>query len=94
MSRILHWLLGRLPIMKQLNGYKTEIGFVMWLLSFVLLGLTEASAFFPEMQGLVDAHEALSNLYLSMGQTLEKIGLGVMAVGVGHKAVKEKINES
>ena len=85
---LINWLFGELPLLKWLNGKKTYIGFILWVLSFVAEGLVFAAGFFPEA-GLLEFHAQLLSFLKMLEDTLQKLGIDMIILGVGHKATKE-----
>lgn len=85
---LINFVFGKLPILKWLDGKKTYLGFVFWLLSFAAEGLLLAAKFFPEAGLTVFSGHILEFLKMAE-ETLYKLGIDVMMLGVGHKAAKE-----
>jgi hypothetical protein len=85
---LVNWLLSKTKIGQYFNGHKTEIGFCLWLLGYLIDGLAYAASVFPEVPGLGVAAASLNVLRAQLSEVLKQFGLGVMVVGVGHKAIK------
>lgn len=86
--KIFNYLLTKLPIVKELNGRKTEIGFVLFVIGWLAEGLAGASGFFPHISQLVDATVALNGFYDAIVHNLESLGIGIGTVGLYHDKIK------
>lgn len=93
MRKIMNYLLSKLPIVKALNGKKTEIGFLLFLLGWIADGLAGASGFFPHIGTILDAQLALDGLYQNIVTGLENLGIGLAGVGVYHDKVKREADK-
>jgi len=91
MSRLINWLFSKTKIGKLVDGHKTELGFALWLLGYVIEGLSYAVTIFPAVGFLVEAKVALVALNAQVAEFIKQLGLSVMVVGVGHKAIKENV---
>lgn len=90
MKSLIRWVFEKLPILNLLDGKKRYIGFCMWLLSYVILGVAGALEFFPGVEFLATAHQALTTVYAQIGQFLHDVGLGTMVIGIGADAAKKQ----
>lgn len=86
-----YWIFSKTNIGKKLEGYKTEIGFVIWVLSWLVVLLAKAALVFPQVQALPGLVETLIAVENAARDYAANLGLGVMAVGVGHAAVAENV---
>lgn len=88
--KIVNWIFGEIPILSFLNGKKTEIGFALWLLSYVIEGLAIAGTMLPDVPVLMQIRDSLYQFHMAVTETLRQLGLGTLLVGAGHKVAKEK----
>ena len=88
-----HWILSKLPLIKDLNGKKTLIGAVLFTISSLIGYLTGLMEFFPEVTQLPTVVEGLAYFFDQLKALLEIFGLSFIYTGVGHKAIKEVIEE-
>lgn len=89
MSKLVNWLLSQTRLGKLVDGHKTELGFLFWLLGYLIEGLSYAISVFPNTSLLVEAKSALMTLNAQVAEFFKSFGLSVMVLGVGHKALKE-----
>lgn len=88
MLSIVNKLLSRLPVLSWLNGRKTVISAVLVVLSHTLFAIIDLAVLYPGAPWLVTAQSELGELLVQVAQGLNFVGLGGLAVGVFHKAVK------
>jgi hypothetical protein len=89
-TSLFNWLFRKTKIGKLLDGNKTIIGFSILVLRTLVQLLGEAQFVFPEAEAITLISKGLSQLDVAIGDLLEKVGYGVLAVGVTDKAVKAK----
>lgn len=89
MSKIIYWLFTKTAFGKLIDGKKTEIGFLLLVLGEVIKLLTQGVAMLPQYAVLAQALVILQQVNSVLGDALTNVGLSVMVVGVGHKAIKE-----
>jgi hypothetical protein len=88
MSRLIDWLLNRIPLVRKLNGHKTKIGLVLYALSLVADLLFKSEVLFPDLAG---SGTALSNFIQQIISLLENLGISGMAIGGAGKIAKEQV---
>ncbi len=93
MRKVLNWLLSKLPIIKQLNGYKTELGFALFVLGWLLQGVDAAISYFPGISILPILAENIGRFAGALSSLFTSLGIPIMVIGVGHKAIKENLDE-
>ena len=89
-TSLFNWLFRKTKVGKLLDGNKTIIGFSILVLRTLIQLLGEAQFVFPEAEAITLISKGLSQLDVAIGDLLEKVGYGVLAVGVTDKAVKAK----
>lgn len=88
MTSIINWLLSNLPIIKTINGYKTQASFIVWLSTYLAEGLLKAAQFFPSIAPAAQAVELAVSKFLELVRQASEYGI---LVGVGHKAIKDNV---
>lgn len=89
-TKIFNYIFSKTPLGKLVDGNKTIIGFAVLVLRYLIAILSVAASLFPQFPVLVVIHTSLAAFDAAMGPYLEDFGISVMAIGVAHKAVKEK----
>lgn len=90
MKKLLDLILSRLPVFKQLNGYKTYIAAALILLGALDTALVDIINLFPEAQYLITAKSLLLQAVQGLGRLAEILGIPVLAVAVAHNKIKGK----
>lgn len=90
MRRAINFILSKLPVFKQLNGMKTELGFGLYLLAWIAEGLTNASGFFPDVGIITDAAVAVESFHVQAINLIESLGITLAGVGLYHDKVKRE----
>lgn len=71
------------------DGYKTQISFLIWLATYVVEGIVTAAKFFPGLSDIAASAEGFLSQLLEQIRSLAEVGI---VIGVGHKAIKESID--
>lgn len=87
MKTIFNWLFSKTAAGKLIDGYKTQISFLIWLATYVVEGIVKAAAFFPGLESIAASAEGFLAQLMEQIRKLAEIGI---VIGVGHKAIKEK----
>lgn len=87
-QKVVNWVLSKTPIFKQVNGYKTEIGFALFVLGVLADVFGRAAEVFPQYAILGTTAQQLGTLAQQLGYALQQVGIGVTVVGVGHDKIK------
>jgi hypothetical protein len=90
MRHFMNIVLSRLPVFKRLNGVKTELGFGLFALSWLVDGLTGATGFFPQVAAITDAAIAVEGFHATVTSALESLGITLAGLGLYHDKVKRE----
>lgn len=88
MRKILLYFFSYTSFGKYLDGRKTVIGAAMILLSAAVSALAQIAPLFPEVAWLSEAAKQSADLLLKANELLKDVGLGLITVGLAHKAAK------
>lgn len=88
MRKILLYIFSYTSFGKYLDGKKTILGAAMILLSAVVSALGQIAPLFPELAWISQAAAASSDLLLKANELVKDLGLGLITVGLAHKAAK------
>ena len=91
-SKFVNWLLSKTKLGQLVDGNKTTIGFALVCLAYAIEILSQAASLFPQYQAIAQITASLKVLQAQLSDFLKEVGLGVMVVGVGHKAIKESVS--
>lgn len=87
-AKIVNYLFSSTKLGKLVDGHKTQLGFLLWLLGAVIEILAQAASTFPAVAGLGELARVLQVLHTQVSEAFQTVGLNVMIIGVGHKALK------
>lgn len=94
MTKFINWMFSKTKLFKWLDGHKTQVGFLVWVLGWLINLLAAASGFFPDLPALMELHIVLLQLQEGLAELLKQVGLDILIVGVGHKAIKSLPREA
>ena len=91
MKKIWVWIFSKLPVIKELRGYKTYLGGLMILVYYAALALMKLMVLFPEVEMMAVVLDALQRALPALEQMAMYIGAPVLvAATVDNKAKSEK----
>lgn len=89
MSSIVNFLLSKLPLFKQLNGYKTIIAAALIVIPALLGMFSDLLSLFPDASIIHSIMSALDSVQSLLQRLADIVGVPLLALGVGHKAIKD-----
>lgn len=90
MSRLIRWIFSQTKIGQYLDGKKTIIGAVLVLASAILQALLTIAPMFPEQPWIAVFATELEKVLVQVQPLLSDLGIGLIGVGLAHKAVKNQ----
>lgn len=89
--RIVRFFFSRTPILKAVDGHKSEIGFVLMLLGLIADVLAQAALLFPSCTWCGSVSELIRQILGQLAPYLLDLGIVVMSAGVLDNTAKEKL---
>ena len=80
--RIVRFFFSRTPIIKAVDGHKSEIGFVLMVLGMLAGILAEAAVLFPSCSWCGSAADVLKKILELIGPYATEAGIVIMSAGV------------
>lgn len=90
MNRLISWIFAQTKVGQYLNGKKTIIGAALILISALLQALLTIAPMFPEQPWINSFAVELDNVLRQVQPFLNDLGVGLIGVGLAHKAVKNQ----
>lgn len=88
MRKILLYLFSFTSVGKYLDGKKTVVGAAMILVSAIVSALGQVAPLFPEVVWLAQVAATSADFLAQANELLRELGLGLITVGLAHKAAK------
>jgi hypothetical protein len=90
MSRLIKWIFSQTKIGQYLDGKKTIIGATLVFASAILQALLTIAPMFPDQHWIGSFAVELEKALAQVQPFLNDLGIGLIGVGLAHKAAKNQ----
>lgn len=90
-NKLIMWIFSKTAFGRATSGYKTELGYLLLVLSTIAKLLEAGAAIFPNVPVLATIAIALNAFNETIGKVIFGAGVVTMTTGVAHDKVKREV---